>query len=208
MGSSKLEARPSPVDLLVLGAGWTSQWLLPLAAAKGIKTAATTRDGRNGSLVFAFDPASDDSTPFEALPPARTILVSFPVKEKGGISKLVRFYNQTHGHHHARYIYLGSTGIWEPDNEGLLGKSSPFVTRHTPFNPANARGASEAELFEATDETTVLNLAGLWGGERSARRFLARIITSKEALAGRRSIHMINGEDVSSVAFRSRTPLD
>ena len=104
----------SRVDLLVLGAGWTSTFLLPLCAARGISAAATTRSGRDGTLAFAFDPASDDPAPFRALPNARTVLVTFPIYVPGASARLVRLYRETHADgDSAAFVQLGSTGIWD-----------------------------------------------------------------------------------------------
>ena len=102
------------VDLLVLGAGWTSTFLLPLCAARGLSVAATSRAGRAGTIPFAFDPLSDSLEPFRALPNARTVLVVFPIYERGGSGRLVRLYGETHREGEgAVFVQLGSTGIWD-----------------------------------------------------------------------------------------------
>ena len=43
----------------------------------------------------------------------------------------------------------------------------------------------------------VLNLAGLYGGERQLRHWLPRVARSKEDAAGKGAVHMIHGRDVS-----------
>ena len=43
----------------------------------------------------------------------------------------------------------------------------------------------------------MLNLSGLWGGERQARHLVKRIVTTKEKLKGKTSLHMIHGLDVA-----------
>ena len=107
------------VDLLILGAGWTSTFLIPLCAARGISHAATTRDGRDGTILFAFDPAADgddpaQDAPFRTLPNARTVLVTFPLYVPGAATRLVRLYRRTHADGPAAaFVQLGSTGIWD-----------------------------------------------------------------------------------------------
>ena len=104
------------VDILILGAGWTSDFLIPLLHEKNIQFSATSRDGspRSGqnTISFTFDPDSDDSTPFNALPDAVTLLITFPIYKSGASEKLVRFWQATHKGSSAAFIQLGSTGIW------------------------------------------------------------------------------------------------
>lgn len=80
-----------------------------------------------------------------------------------------------------------------------------WFDRHSPWDQSNARGQSEAELlsFSSTTiaslsvSTTVLNLSGLYGGARSMRNYVSRIAPTKAALAGKGSLHMVHGLDVS-----------
>lgn len=103
------------VDLLILGAGWTSTFLIPLCRTRTISYAATTRSGRDDTLPFDFDPADPNPDPaaFTALPDARSVLITFPIKTLGASTRLVRLFQQTHPHTRAAFIQLGSTGIWD-----------------------------------------------------------------------------------------------
>lgn len=113
----------STVDLLILGAGWTSKFLIPLCESLDVTYAATTRHevhltgtATNNKLVFFdFDFNSEDPTPFEILPLAKTVLITFPIRVKGASVKLVRFYEGTHegAKGTTRFIQLGSTDIWD-----------------------------------------------------------------------------------------------
>ena len=118
---------PPAVDLLILGAGWTSTFLIPLCASRNISCAATSRPVRPkpGTIPFEFDehdPAPDPKA-FEALPRARTVVVTFAISVEGAVGRLVRGYEGTHaveadgpgegGEGKARWVLLGSTGIWE-----------------------------------------------------------------------------------------------
>lgn len=104
----------STVDLLILGAGWTSTFLIPLADSRGVSHAATSRSGRDNTIAFEFDPTSDEAKPFEALPNAKTVLITFPIYVSGASETLVRLYQRTHEDGpKAAFIQLGSTGIWD-----------------------------------------------------------------------------------------------
>lgn len=104
----------STVDLLILGAGWTSTFLIPLADSRGVSHAATSRSGRDNTIAFEFDPTSDDAKPFEALPNAKTVLITFPIYVSGASETLVRLYQRTHEDGpKTAFIQLGSTGIWD-----------------------------------------------------------------------------------------------
>lgn len=51
--ASKL--RSQAVDILVVGAGWTSTFLIPICEARGLTHAATSRSGRIGTIRFEFN---------------------------------------------------------------------------------------------------------------------------------------------------------
>lgn len=101
------------VDILILGAGWTAAFLVPLLNDKQISYASTSRSGRDDTLKFEFDPESHDPAPFETLPIASTVLVTFPIKGLGGSKRLVELYQLSHSNAKAiNFIQLGSTGIY------------------------------------------------------------------------------------------------
>lgn len=104
----------APVDLLLLGTGWTGSFLLPIAADAGLSTASTTRDGRDGTIPFAFNPESDDLDQFDHLPDAKTVVIIFPFYRGEHAVKLVRSYEKTRseGADKPKFVLLGSTGIY------------------------------------------------------------------------------------------------
>jgi hypothetical protein len=191
------------VALLILGAGWTSQFLLPLLDSEHITHAATTTTGRNGTIKFIFSPTSNNLEPYRCLPQAKYILVTFPLNGPGQSKHLRDMYLQTHhsastttsGPHDApsgdttKFIQLGSTGIYQIPNQSL------WVTRHSEYDKKNERAVAEDELLSFGG--CVLNLSGLWGGERKPRNWVSRVAASKEQLAGKKSLHMIHGVDVA-----------
>lgn len=104
---------PSSVYFLILGAGWTSTFLIPLLKEQKIEYAATSRSGHDNTLKFTFDPQSSDSQPFRALPNAHTVLITFPIYGTGGSKRLLELYKDTHPDAKAHFIQLGSTGIYD-----------------------------------------------------------------------------------------------
>lgn len=101
------------VDLLILGAGWTSTFLIPLCRSEGVSYSATSRAGGPDTVPFVFDPESEDATPYAQLPTARTVLITFPIKASGASERLVRLYTTTHQEGVFQFIQLGTTSIWD-----------------------------------------------------------------------------------------------
>ncbi|WPH02581.1 Hypothetical protein R9X50_00544600 [Acrodontium crateriforme] len=184
------------LDLLILGAGWSSTFLIPLLGERNISFAATTRDGRQvagvDTIKWAFDPSEDQSagsekSQFSILPAAKNVLITFPLTGHGQSTSLVHGYDKVNGK--SRYIQFGSTGIWQ------IPQKSTWITRHSPHNKADPRGIAEDELLGL--DGCVLNLAGLWGGARDPRTWVGRVAKSKEDVRGKKSLHMIHGLDVA-----------
>ncbi|KAI1474113.1 hypothetical protein F4774DRAFT_401845 [Daldinia eschscholtzii] len=184
------ESEDESVDLLILGAGWTSTFLIPLLKCKQIKYAATTRDGRDGTIQFRFDPSSSDTGPFEALPLAETVLITFPLQGEGQAKHLVRMYESTHnkpGSSKLHFIQLGATSIWT---------APKWQDESSPYDHTDSRAIAEDELM-ACSEGAVLNLAGLYGNARQPRDWIDRVVKSKSDLKGKGALHVVHGEDVA-----------
>lgn len=188
------------LDILILGAGWTATFLVPLLRQKKLLFAATTTDGRkvagSSTLRWSFDPSAtppEQEVAFRALPRARYVLITFPLKGKGQSKLLVDNYVATHGHRESlRFIQLGSTGIWQSDPN-----QKPWLDRSSPYTKSDARAIAEDELLGLGG--CVLNLSGLWGGSRNPRHWIDRVATTKDAVKGKTSLHLIHGVDVSRV---------
>ncbi len=206
------------LTLLILGAGWTSTFLIPLLQSRNIAFAATTTSGHPvagvPTLPFKFDssaPSPETRAAIAALPRARYILITFPLTGSGPSKLLVETYSETHLTTAAnpttnpfRFIQLGSTGIWQQPsaaattdpNTASQINPNPWITRHTPPTlPLSPRSHAENELLALGG--CVLNLAGLWGGSRVPRNWAARVASTKEAVRGKASLHLIHGEDVA-----------
>ncbi|KAK4462110.1 hypothetical protein QBC42DRAFT_201916 [Cladorrhinum samala] len=198
------------LDLLILGAGWTGTFLMPLAQSRKLEFAATTTNGREvagfPTIEFKFDPAAPEEqtrTAIAALPRAKTVLITFPLTGNGPSKFLVESYTATHQTSAAtastssqfRFIQLGSTGIWQSNGQTFTTDSSPWVSRHSPYNTQNPRAVAEDELISLGG--CILNLSGLWGGSRCPKNWIARVAATKEQVKGKTSLHLIHGEDVA-----------
>jgi hypothetical protein len=179
-------------DFLILGAGWTSTFLIPLLQDEKIDYAATTTTGRNGTIKFVFKPDATDATDFKVLPEAKTVLITFPLKGTGQSKKAVDFYHETHASK-PHFIQLGSTGIWQ------IERDETWVTRRSRYDTKDARAIAEDELMGLGG--CVMDLAGLWGNGRSPQRFVRRAAATKEQLKGRGPLHLIHGRDVARAVY-------
>ena len=199
------------LDLLILGAGWSSTFLIPLLQERRLTFAATTRDGRDvagaSTIKWTFDPdekQEEDATDtnghnkhnqFSSLPLAKTILITFPLTGPNQSHTLVTGYRHAHANKlssassYPHFIQFGSTGIWQIEQRTL------WVSRRSPYNTTNARAVAEDELLGLGG--CVLNLAGLWGGERDPATWVDRVAKSREDVKSKKSLHMIHGMDVA-----------
>ncbi|KAI5859594.1 hypothetical protein GGS23DRAFT_314740 [Durotheca rogersii] len=174
------------VDLLILGAGWTSTFLIPLLEREGIAYAATTTDGRDGTISFKFDAESRDPEPFRALPSATTVLITFPLVGEGQSARLVSLYGSTH-ETASRFVQLGATSIWT---------APTWHDDSSPYSHTDPRAVAEDELM-AKSGGAVLNLAGLYGAARQPRDWVDRVVKTKADLKGKGALHVVHGEDVA-----------
>jgi len=196
------------VDILILGAGWLSNFLIPLCQERSIAHAATTRSGRDSTIAFNFNPDSNDVEPYKVLPDALTVLITFPIEKAGASARLIGLYQSSGSSSEtrscARFIQLGATNIWDGTrkNAGLtihpVQNNLKWYDRHSPFlHNERANAENETLALSPGIPTTVLNLAGLWGGSRSMRNWVGKVAPSKEVLRNKGSLHMIHGLDVS-----------
>lgn len=188
------------VELLILGAGWSSAFLVPLLKSCEVTFAATTRDGREGTIPFNFDPSSSNVEQYRSLPDATTVLITFPVTEN--VKMLVDHYGETRSDigrgASVNWIQLGSTGSFIPVRSlsfrallptdvltwGCVSEQTAgWADRHTDIERV-PRSVQETELLKHAP-ATILHLAGLWGGKRNPANWVQRIAPNKGALAAK-----------------------
>ncbi len=100
-------------------------------------------------------------------------------------------YNRVHkmGESKRKWIQLGSTGVW---------KGEGWLDRHSAIDLSQERAAAEEELLALEGKRAcILNLAGLWGGERHPRHWVERVAKTKEDVKGKTTLHLVHGEDVA-----------
>ncbi|CAD6976472.1 unnamed protein product [Tilletia controversa] len=189
------------VDVLLLGAtGWSANWIIPALRERKLSYALTSRSGspanptQEPTIPFTLSNDWTDEQVAEAtqvLPPAKAIIIVFPIKSTDVMQAFVKAYHDRF-QHQTRWIQLGSSGIW------LSGQNNS----ESPIDPTNPRGQAEQVLLGLTDPaqnrlTTVLNLAGLYGGTRHPVNFARKVAPSKAALARKGTLHLIHGIDVA-----------
>ncbi|KAJ2784875.1 hypothetical protein GGI15_002128 [Coemansia interrupta] len=186
------------IDVLILGRGFVGKYLEELLHTQDISFRSTTTDGRDGTIKWRLpdhQTHADDGNSFAVLPAADTVLVTFPLQGEAPAMYLIHGYLDYHATTlntsiKPRWIYLGSTRPF---------KEIPS-TRFTKPNISAGGPRTEAEeLIIKTFNGCVLNLAGLWGGERIPEGW-SRFYKDKEKLRSRlndRSLHLIHGADVA-----------
>ncbi|RKF63841.1 hypothetical protein OnM2_022004 [Erysiphe neolycopersici] len=189
------------VDFLILGAGWTAQYLIPLLEALNIKYAATTTNGRDNTYKFNFKydpdtnhkPCDAELKPYAELPYAKTILITFPIAGELSSLWLINTYNDLHQETifpKPFWIQLGSTNIYN-----YVEGQELWISRKSCFDSINPRAMAEVNLLRAGG--CVLNLAGLWGNQRIPTNWIQRVASTQQGLGKLKSLHLVHGEDVA-----------
>ena len=182
-----LREQMKEVDLLILGAGWTSTFLIPQLEDEEISHTETTTTGRNNTIPFKFDPDSGDAEPYKRLPAAHTVLITFPLKGPSQSKTIFGLYRSVHGAKN-NWIQLGQTGIYNQLPNGWSSDDSPY-------DKEDPRAVAEDEL--RTEGGCVLTLSGLYGGARVPRTWLPRLAQNKDDVRKRGAVHFVHGEDVA-----------
>lgn len=101
----------------------------------------------------------------------------------------MNLYKITHGVGQEGWIQLGSTGIFT--EKGWNDSDASYDT-------SNARAIAEDELLLLLgEEACVLNLAGLYGGERDPINWVTRVAKTKGEVKARLAVHLVHGRDVA-----------
>jgi hypothetical protein len=186
---------PSSVSILLLGSGWTSQFVIPALKARSIPFAYTKRAPRSIDVdAVAFEAAREGSqkmSAFQALPRAQMVVIVFPLISGKFVEDIVNTYEKAKGCSPA-WLALGSTSAWP---KGISTSSSPILE-------TNTRAASEAHLLSmhsgSSRPTAVLNLSGLYGSTRNPANFAKKVGETIDKLEEKTSLHLVHGKDVAS----------
>lgn len=76
----------------------------------------------------------------------------------------------------------------------------------SPYEAEDERAIAEDELRALGG--CVLNLAGLYGGERQPKNWVTRVATSKEQVKAKVAVHLIHGYDVSRAIVATHQAFD
>ncbi|CAE7232033.1 unnamed protein product [Rhizoctonia solani] len=187
------------IDILILGAGWLSNFLIPLFQESNLTHASTSRTGLTPNTI-----QWNLGDSIEALPKAKTVVVMFPVDNWADLSGLVEGYQKSNGD--SLWVLIGSTRGWQVTDT----RSDHVITRHTPLPPnAPARSLVEEQFLKVYSvRGVVLNLVGLHGrppvsedsphsAPRLVPNFLKRIGSTKDALKQKTSVHFVHGFDAA-----------
>ncbi|KAH6913604.1 hypothetical protein BKA70DRAFT_1421868 [Coprinopsis sp. MPI-PUGE-AT-0042] len=176
-----------------------------MAAQSASLAPGTTRDGRDGTIPFVYDPDHADREQYRRLPNAKTVLVTFPVTS--GAKDMVDTYLSTRSSEceEAQFIQLGTTSIWDGHRKPKGAAPEPpkvhenkWYDRSSPFNPTPRSDQEDALLsLSPRHKTTVLHLAGLWGGARTPKNWTGKVAPTKEALRLKASLHLLHGVDLA-----------
>ena len=208
------DARPNDVDMLILGSGWTTSYLVPLLKSHHIMYATTSSSGHAGSIPFRFDPSNPtDTEPYKTLPNTKTLVITFPLRGSGEARGLLDGYRSIHQGSsfdpRLKVILLGSTGIWKAEHNDP--EKDGWTDSDTGYDISNPRAQAEDAMLDAARlsggaySCHVLNLAGLYGGTRQPWNWISRVAKSKEDVRVKGSLHLIHGDDLARAILHTHT---
>lgn len=100
------ESPTSRVDILTLGAGWLSHFLIPLLRKHNLTHAATSQTSlASDTIAWSLGDSVD------VLPRAGTVVIMFPILEWEKLRNLVDAYEESRGE--CMWILLGSSRAWQ-----------------------------------------------------------------------------------------------
>jgi nucleoside-diphosphate-sugar epimerase len=168
--------------LLIFGLGYSAEWIARAAEARGMTVAATTRDGRGGTIAF-----DDRERVRAALARATHVLSSVPPTEAGdpvldGYGEQLggeqlggeRLWGEQLG---GRWLgYLSSTGVYGDAGGAWVDEGAPIRGRRANRNAADAEWLARG--------ARVFRLPGIYGPGRSALERVAEGAAHRVDLPG------------------------
>ena len=175
--------------LVILGAGYTSQFLYPVAKANGWHTYATSRNPTNHLNHI---PEKDrltfdllDSESWNHIPPKAHLVWCFPVLPQQAVTEFLSMHSRDRG----RLIILGSTSAYGTGQHAL-------VDEHTPVDTSLPRVQCEEYLRE-TYGAIILRLSGLYGPGRHVLDWMRK----GKVKHTNKFVNLIHIEDVASICL-------
>jgi hypothetical protein len=177
-------------SILVLGLGWTGEYVAAECKNQQIDCAFTTTTGRNGSIKFSFEPRVD--LDYSMLPMAELILITFPFTTLDSPELFLNGYRAQHGIS-PQILLLGSTRAFGSDQQ-------LWADERGPIDSTDPRIQIENRLL--MHGGSVFNLCGLYGGRRKVSNIVKLMAKSKEYLQTKKSVHFIHGADIARLVLR------
>ncbi|MGB0910580.1 MAG: NAD-dependent epimerase/dehydratase family protein [Nitrospirales bacterium] len=180
-----LQSRP----LVILGAGYTSRFLYPLARIQGWRTYATSRTPATHLTHIdredriEFDLMREET--WNNIPQDAHLIWCFPAIPKNVVDHFIQQYAQ----HDGRLLFLGSTSAYGPCQHSL-------VDENTPVDSSLPRVESE-EYFRKTYGAIILRLAGLYGPGRHVLDWIRK----GKVKNTEKYVNLIHIEDVAAICL-------
>lgn len=178
-------------SLIILGAGYTAKFLLPLAQRHYTQVFATSRDpDRHLTQLIScqrirFDLAQPET--WEAIPPAADVLWCFPAVP---IESVQQFADAA-SLRTRRLVVLGSTSAYE--NSASAGYVPPWIDETAPVDLTKPRVQGE-ELLRSSYGAIVLRVAGIYGPGRNPVEW----IKTGRVNRSRKYVNLIHVDDLAS----------
>lgn len=147
----------APHRLLIFGRGYVAGRFAARVEARGWEVAATTREGRDETIVF------DDEAAVRAEIRTATHILS-GVPPSNGRDPVLDRYGEAIALSGARWVgYLSSTGVYGNRDGGWVDEDTPL----DPSPRAEARAASDRAWAALRGDVSIFRLAGIYGPGRS-----------------------------------------
>lgn len=181
-------------SLVILGAGYTARFVLPVATLRYTHVLASSRDpDRHLSHVpprlrMRFDLEQSDT--WKTIPSDADLLWCFPAAPLHLIQQLA----QAHDLHSHRFVVLGSTSAYTEVHS--LDYPPPWMDETAPIAEEQPRVEGE-EFLRTVCGATVLRVAGIYGPGRSPIDWI------KKGRVGpsRKYVNLIHAEDLAAVCL-------
>lgn len=181
--------------LIILGAGYTARFVLPLAEHRYAHVLATSREpDKHLSNVtpdrrVRFD--LHDRTTWNQISPDNDLLWCFPAEPL----ELVQDFAKGLGLRSSRLVVLGSTSAYDVPTQAT-DYPPPWTDETAPINLGKSRVQGE-EWLRKNHGATVLRVAGIYGPGRSPTDWIRK----ERVGPSRKYVNLIHVEDLSTICL-------